>query len=150
MKFSKSTIQSFYIQEYLDNDILPILELDYCVNMDILQQASRRHKAWYAQMNPEQKCRRQLRFPKAVLCSPEESPAQRILDSECDQSYVTFTWYVKETFQYVLEKYEPIFLSNSPFSKDGLIRFVDPTKPVGRKRALSAQRPLLILDQNKW
>ena len=114
MKFSKSTIQSFYIQEFLDDDILAILELDSNVNMDVLQRASRRRKAWYAQLNPQQKRRRQLRFPKAVLCSPDESPAQRVLDSDCDQSYVTFTGYDKETFQYILEEYEPVFLSNSP------------------------------------
>ena len=112
-----------------------------CVPVRILSNAIQESAEHYNRMTLRQKRRRQCRYPAHVLASSDKFAAQRVLDSRDDQSY----GFDVEGFNYMLEKYEPLFLSNSPFSKDGLIHSFDENmKKGGRKRALNAQQSLAL------
>lgn len=146
MKFNKSTLTQFVLDEYFSTDDVELHAMNAMRPCeDTFQRYSRKRRAHYHRMTLRQKRRRQCRYPAHVLASPDESAAQRVLDSQDDQSYVTLTGFDVEGFNYMLEKYEPLFLSNSPFSKDGLIHSFDENmKKGGRKRALNAQQSLAL------
>lgn len=91
MKFNKSTLTQFILDEYFSTDDVELHTMKAMrPSEDTFQRYSRKRRAHYYSMTLRQKRRRQCRYPAHVLASPDESVAQRVLDSRDDQSYVTF------------------------------------------------------------
>ncbi len=133
------------LESELDDELYLLISTLAKRDEDVLSLLARVRRARYHSMTMEERRNRRQTFPVSSLVSPSDSPAQRILDSRCDQSYITMTGLDVATFDHVLELFEPLFEINSPHSDGNVLHGIDGSgKKGGRKRSITAAQALCL------
>jgi hypothetical protein len=65
--------------------------------------------------------KRDRRIPRCALVPTSESSFQRLYQSKNDQSFITFTGLDYNSFEYLLDKFRPLYYQYSPYSFNGKI-----------------------------
>jgi DDE superfamily endonuclease len=102
-------------------------------------QHSRLKKIFYRQLSPLQRTLRDRRIPRSALQDPANSAWRVLFTSGNNQALITLTGLNFETFGWLLERFEPIYESHSPFiSHTGrIVPIQNPGR--GRKRLMAAE-----------
>lgn len=87
----------------------------------------------------EGKRRRDRRIGRRALQQPTMSAFAFVFGSGCDQSLITLTGFDFKSFQYILEKFDPVYRAYSPYSRNGRIRLLpDRLVKRGRPRSMTS------------
>jgi hypothetical protein len=84
--------------------------------------------------------RRCRRITRRALLDPDESPFMKMFNSGCMQSMITYTGFDHESFNLLLDLFQPKFDSLSPYSTDGTVKRIIVGK--GRHRKINATQGL--------
>ena len=96
---------------------------------------SRYQKQFHRALPYEDRQLRQRRIPRVSLHDAHKSSWRRLYSSENDQALITLTGFDHATFQYLLQLFQPIFDTYTPFGDgDG----IEKISPRGRKRTVTA------------
>jgi hypothetical protein len=88
-------------------------------------------------MSSLEKRLRYRRIPRCALVDTRQSSFQRLLLSRNDQAFITFTGLDFSNFQYLLNKFTPLYNRYSPYSQSGKITVIrDRVVKKGRPRSL--------------
>jgi DDE superfamily endonuclease len=85
-------------------------------------------------LSQEARRRRDRRIPRIALLHPSASPWARVLEHGTDQAMITLTGFDHASFNALHEMFQPIFLTHSPHSSDGVIRRIRPETSFRRGR----------------
>lgn len=100
---------------------------------------SRYRKDFYSRLSPYEKGLRDRRIPRIALQNPSDSAWRTLLSAGSNQALITLTGLNFETFDWLLERFRPLYEEYSPFidpnGKIVRIRF----QGRGRKRLIDAQ-----------
>ena len=96
---------------------------------------SRYQKQFHRALPYEDRQLRQRRIPRVSLHDAHKSSWRRLYSSENDQALITLTGFDHATFQYLLQLFQPIFDTYTPFGDgDG----IEKISPRGRKHTVTA------------
>jgi hypothetical protein len=92
---------------------------------------SRHRKIFYQSLSIEHRRRRYNRIPRESLVDPSNSAWRKLYQSQNDQAMITATGLDYSTFEYLLQKFKPLYDHLTPHSKDGDIKLLTSkeTKP---------------------
>jgi hypothetical protein len=95
-------------------------------------------------LSEQERYLRQRRIPRISLMSPINSPWRQVLTSSNDQAMITLTGFTSDAFNYLLEKFAPVYDMYSPFvDEDGYI--VKKMTNMGRPRTIRPEDCLGLL-----
>lgn len=107
-------------------------------------------KDFRKRISAEARRRRDRRIRRRALQSPSMSTFAVLLGSGCDQSLITLTGFDHRAFNYLLERFTPLYNNHTPYSSDEQIRILSAFNQSGRPRSLSAAHCLgLVLTWNR-
>jgi hypothetical protein len=119
----------------MDDDFVPLFLLLSCQHPSILAlllEAKLKHF-----LSLEELRKRDRRIPHCALVDARQSSFLRLYHSRNDQSFITFTGRNCLTFEYLLDKFRPLYHRYSPYSVIGkIVRLRNPNALKGRPRVL--------------
>ena len=66
-------------------------------------------------LSPEALAVRQCRIPRISLTTVKNSPWRKVFHSGNDQAMITLTGFTCEAFEYLIEKFSPVYYEFTPF-----------------------------------
>jgi hypothetical protein len=118
-----------------DDDFVTLFLLLSCQHPSIaalLLQAKLKHF-----LSLEELRKRDWRIPHCALVDTHQSSFLRLYHSRNDHSFITFTGLDCRTFEYLLDKFCPLYHCYSPYSVNGkIVRLRNPNALKGRPRLL--------------
>jgi hypothetical protein len=119
----------------MDDDLVALFILLSCQHPSILAlllEAKLKHF-----LSLEELRKRDRRIPRCALVDARQSSFLRLYHSRNDQSFITFTGLDCSTFEYILDKFRPLYHRYSPYSVNGkIVRLRNPNALKGRPRLL--------------
>lgn len=121
------------------------------VNEDESRSRPRKHsryrKRFFCMLSENERARRRHAYNRASLLRPHSSPWRQIWNSQSNQSLITLTGLDHRAFEYLCEKFAPIFDKYSPFGYrvdgEGGEELIEKAK-TGRKRVIRPEDCLAL------
>ncbi len=93
---------------------------------------SRYRKDFFKSLSIEERRRRYQKIPRCALIPLALSPWRKLQASRNDQAYITMMGFDIDSFETILKKFSPMYLTHTPFDASGMNIPLD--DPRGRKR----------------
>jgi len=133
----------------MDDDFVPLFLLLSCQHPSIfglLLQAKLKHF-----FSLEELRKRDWHIPRCAFVDARQSSFLRLYHSRNDHSFITFTGLDCSTFEYVLDKFCPLYHCYSPYSINGMfVRLRNPNALKGRPRLLGPAACLGLVLGYMW